>query len=279
MTRQSAFRLTCSSGMFTQLQLKPRFMLSVAFIGWSGWLAEHAVSHARLIQHYRTGFVPIGFVVTYVEPLTFFDSAALTIRTRVATWNPRRFHTFQEINTDVYADDGRHVAMVYLQEVCVRIESDQTLAALPGRVSDELAPMILDSDREGAPVPRLLNRPRREPAAGWEPLGEHRHDFVVYRHACEVADQWYSEHVPDYIGASREAMVLTQLPRRPGLLPGVANRMESITIGLRQPFAFFDSGQVSTRAFRRGDEVIFTHDLLTAAGTSAGDAVEVFTSS
>ncbi|WP_175773306.1 hypothetical protein [Paraburkholderia phenazinium] len=93
-----------------------------------------------------------------------------------------------------------------------------------------------------------------------------------------MSDQWYSEHVCDYLGASRESMVFQLLPDHPALAAGLARPVERISIGLRQPYALFDRGQVATEAYRIGDEIHFAHRLLTASGTLAGDAIEVFSS-
>ncbi|SDI73699.1 malate synthase A [Paraburkholderia phenazinium] len=275
--RRTDFRLTCSSGMFTHLQLKPRVAFSFAFMGWSAWLIEHAVSHATLIREHATGFVPIGLEIEYLQFATFDDCETLDISTQVRTWNPRRFHSLQEV--DVLLDaSGIPLARIHLQEVCVRIESQETLAAAPGRVPDEISALLLDSPGDIDERPRLLNRGAARVSADAKPIAAFQHDFTVYRHACEVSDQWYSEHVCDYLGASRESMVFQLLPDHPALAAGLARPVERISIGLRQPYALFDRGQVATEAYRIGDEIHFAHRLLTASGTLAGDAIEVFSS-
>jgi malate synthase A len=275
--RQTHFRLTCSSGMFTHLQLKPRVAFSFAFMGWSAWLVEHAVSHAALIREHATGFVPIGLEIEYLQPATFDDCESLDISTEVRTWNPRRFHSLQEVDV-LLVGTGIPLARIHLQEVCVRIESRETLAAAPGRVPDELAGRLLDNPGDIDERPVLLNRGAARVPANAKPIAGSQHDFTVYRHHCEVADQWYSEHVCDYLGASRESMVFRLLSDHPALTAGLARRLERISIGLRHPFMLFDSGHVETEAYRIGDEIHFTHQLLTASGALAGDAIEVFAS-
>ncbi|CAE6831076.1 malate synthase A [Paraburkholderia haematera] len=274
--RETRFTLTCSSGMFTHLQLKPRVAFSFGFMGWSAWLVEHAVSHRTLIRDHATGFVPIGLEIEYLQPATFYDCESLTVITRVRTWNPKRFHSLQDVDVLLTADHGAPLARIYLQEVCVRIESPDTLAAAPGRVPAELVSTLLDSPDDIDKRPVLLNRGIARVPANAEAIAESRHEFIVYRHACEVADQWYSEHVCDYIGDSREAMAIQLLQEHPGLVAGLANRIERISIGLRRPYMLFDRGQIVTGAYRVGAEVHFVHQLLTASGELAGDAIEVF---
>jgi acyl-CoA thioesterase FadM len=276
--RQTSFPLTCSSGMFTHLQLKPRVAFSFAFMGWSAWLIEHAVSHAALIRDHATGFVPIGLEIEYLQPSTFYDCQSLIVTTRVRTWNPRRFHSLQDVDVLLATQRGAPVARIYLQEVCVRIESPDTLAGAPGRVPGELVDVLLDSPDEIDDRPVLLNRGATRVPANAEFIAGFQHEFVIYRHACEVADQWYSEHVCDYLGDSRETMVLQLLQEHPGLLAGLTSRIERISIGLRRPYMFFDHGQVVTHAYRSGPETHFVHQLLAASGAVAGDAVEVFAS-
>ncbi|WP_213767204.1 malate synthase A [Caballeronia sp. dw_19] len=276
--RESTLALTCSSGMFTHLQLKPRVAFSFGFMGWSAWLIEHAVSHAALIRDHATGFVPIGLEIAYVKPSTFFDCESLSVTTRVRTWNPKRFHTLQDVDVLLANEQGVPIARVVMQEVCVRIESIETLAAAPGRVPDDLAKLLLDCPDDIDERPVLLNRGAARVPANAEPIAEHRHEFVVHRHACEVADQWYSEHVCDFIGDSREAMVLLLVDKHPELLAGLAQRIERLSIGLRRPFMLFDRGEILTTAYRVGADIHFVHRLLTASGADAGDAVEVFRS-
>ncbi|MGF7134132.1 malate synthase A [Paraburkholderia sp. EB58] len=274
--RQTRFTIPCSSGMFTHLQLKPRVAFSFGFLGWSAWLVEHAVSHAALIRDHATGFVPIGLEIEYLQPATFYDCQSLNVTTAVRTWNPRRFHSLQDVDVLLATEHGAPVARIHLQEVCVRIDSPDTLAAAPGRVPSELVDCLLDTSGEIDERPVLLNRGASRVPADAEVIAESRHEFVVYRHACEVADQWYSEHVCDYIGESREAMVFELMSKQPELVAGLSKRIERISIGLRRPYMLFDRGQVLTRAYRMGKEIHFVHQLLTASGDSAGDAIEVF---
>ncbi|QIN62985.1 Malate synthase [Caballeronia sp. SBC1] len=276
--RESTLALTCSSGMFTHLQLKPRVAFSFGFMGWSAWLIEHAVSHAVLIRDHATGFVPIGLEIEYLQPSTFFDCESLSVTTRVRTWNPKRFHSLQDVEVLLANEQGDPVVRIGLQEVCVRIESTQTLAAAPGRVPDHLAKLLLDHPDDIDERPVLLNRGAARVPANAQAIAEHRHEFVVHRHACEVADQWYSEHVCDFIGDSREAMVLLLVDEHPELLAGLAQRIERLSIGLRRPFMLFDRGEILATAYRVGAHIHFVHRLLTASGVDAGDAVEVFLS-
>lgn len=274
--RESTLALICSSGMFTHLQLKPRVAFSFGFMGWSAWLIEHAVSHAALIRDHATGFVPIGLEIVYAKPSMFFDCESLSVTARVRTWNPKRFHTLQDVEVLLANEHGVPIARIVMQEICVRIESIETLAATPGRVPDHLAKLLLDRPGDIDERPVLLNRGAARVPANAEAIAEHRHEFVVHRHACEVADQWYSEHVCDFIGDSREAMVLLLVDKHPELLAGLAQRIERLSIGLRKPFMLFDRGEIVTTAYRVGPTIHFVHRLLTASGVDAGDAVEVF---
>ncbi|WP_082508634.1 malate synthase A [Burkholderia sp. Leaf177] len=274
--RQTTSALTCSSGMFTNLQLKPRVAFSFGFMGWSAWLMEHAVSHAALVRDHLTGFVPIGLSIEYLGPFSFLDCETMDVVTRVSTWNPHGFHTLQDIDVLLSTKHGNQVARITMQEVCVRIESPQTLAAAPGRLPSGLAPMFLDSPADIHERPTLMNRGTPQVPEDAERIIEYRHDFIVHRHACEVADQWYSEHVCDYVGDSREAMVMQWLDTHPALLPGLSQRIERISIGLRRPYMLFDRGYVITTAYCVGQEIHFHHRLMTASGADAGDALEVF---
>lgn len=276
--RTNTLALTCSSGMFTHLQLKPRVAFSFGFMGWSAWLIEHAVSHAALIRDHATGFVPIGLEISYLQPSTFFDCESLTVTTQVRTWNPKRFHSLQDVDVMLANEHGVAVVHVRMQEVCVRIESMQTLAALPGRVPVDLAARLLDDPDDIDEPPVLLNRGMARVPADATLIAQHRHEFVVHRHACEVSDQWYSEHVCDFIGDSREAMVLQLVDKHPELIVGLSRQIGHLRMGLRRPFMLFDRGRVLTRAFRVGPHIHFVHQLLTSADIDAGDAVEVFES-
>jgi hypothetical protein len=275
-TRSTTFEIACSSGMFTHLQMKPRVVLSLCFTGWSAWLREHAVSHAALIREHATGFVPIGFDIEYLQPVTFFDCESVVVTTEVTTWNPPRFHTLQDVMVKLTDPDGQMLARVSIQEIAVRVDSQETLAAQPARLPASIADVLLDDAAHTNEPVRLLNRPQRYVPLDTQSMDEYRYDFTVHRHACEAADQWYSEHVTDYMGASRESMVFAHSKQIPQLLPGLARRIERIRIGLRRPYQFFDQGQILTRAYRVDDELRFVHCLYSSNGVDAGDAVEVF---
>ncbi|WP_321781838.1 malate synthase A [Paraburkholderia sp. J94] len=275
--RLTTLRLTSSSGMFTHLQLKPRAAFSFAFMGWSAWLIEHAVAHAAMIRDHATGFVPIALDIDYLEPATFFDCEQLDVVTEVRTWNPRRFHTLQDVDVEIASSRGQRIARIRLQEVCVRIESPDTLAAEPGRIPESLASLLdTHDDIDERPVLRNRDLSQSDNDHAEEALAQARHPFTVHRHACELADQWYSEHVCDFVGDSREALVFARLAEHPALLAGLAQRVERIHIGLRRPYMLFDRGEVLTRARRQGDALQFVHRLLTASGENAGDAIETF---
>lgn len=274
--RQSRYELASSSGMFTHLQLKPRVALSLSFTGWSGWLREHAIPHAALIREHATGFVPVGFEIEYLHPVTFFDCDLLAVTTRVTTRNPPSFPTIQDVAVTIATGDGLPVARVAIQEIGVHIESQDTLAAEPARVPGEVATLLHGETASVQGLPHLLNRPARHVPPEVDPIDGYEHGFTVHRHACEAADLWYAEHVADYIGASRESMVFTRSRRFPALLPGLAARLERVAIGLRQPYQFLDEGRVVTSAYRVDRELRFVHQLRTPSGEDAGDAVEVF---
>jgi hypothetical protein len=274
--RTTRFEIASSSGMFTHLQLKPRVILSLCFVGWSAWLREHAVPHGTLIRRHDTGFVPIGFHLDYAHPASFFECDGLAITTQVDTWTPARFHTLQEVDVTLANDRGIELAKVHVQEIGMRILSQETLAAEPAALSDEVA-QLLHALRNDRAAPLLLhNRPVRHLPPAAAIIDTHEHEFVVHRHACEAADQWYSEHVTDYAGESREDMVYAKGRRHPLLRAGLARRIERLAIGLRRPYQFLDRGKVFTTAYRMGGELHFVHELRTSSNQDAGDVVEIF---
>ena len=272
--RLATCSLPCSSGMFTVLQLKPRIVLACAFMAWSAWLLRYAVSHAALVQDHATGFVPIGLEIDYLDAASFFDCTALDITASVQTCNPARFHSLQDVLVLLQRADGKALARVYIQEICVRIESMATLAAAPGRVPAALVPLLLPDETHETPL--LLNRPLAPPPAPARLIAQHQHRFTVHRHACEGADQWYSEHVCDFIGDSREAMVLALRADYPALSPGLSQPLAQLRVGLRQPLAFLDEASVVSQAYAVADELHFMHQIFNPRGEVAADAIEVF---
>ncbi|MEV6105824.1 hypothetical protein AB0M28_14060 [Streptomyces sp. NPDC051940] len=258
--------------MFTAHQLKPRTAVSLAFTGWAHWLRCRGVSHAALITRHATGFVPVGVRVDYDEPHDFLDGEAFSVRTDVDTWQPRRFPTCQQVRCDIRVGP-RRLAGVLLQMICVRIESDASLAARPGTMPAALAPLLLAPGRAADPPPRYLSR-TPPPDDGELVHDGHAYPFTIHRGMCEIGDQWYFESVPDLLGAARETLVFAHARATPALLPGLSAPLRRVQYGLRRPYGFLDDGTVRTRVRSLGASLRFEHDLLTADGDLAGHAVE-----
>ncbi|MEE4496195.1 hypothetical protein [Streptomyces sp. BE230] len=266
------YDITYTSGMFTTHQLKPRTAVSLAFTGWAHWLRQHGLSHSVLITRYRAGFVPVGVRVTYEQPHDFLDGDSLTVQTALVTWQPRRFPTCQQLDTRILSGETL-LAGVRIQMVGVRIESDASLAALPGTTPEPLAGLLCDPTLAGEPPPRFLSR--AAPAdEGRELHHWFEYPFTVHRGMCEIGDQWYFESVPDLLGAARESLVFAAAPRERALLPGLSEPLTAVQYGLKQPFCFLDTGTVRTRVHAVGEELRFVHELVTAGGVVAGHALE-----
>jgi hypothetical protein len=274
MSRAVVFDITTDTAHFSPQQIQARAILALAFNGLSRWLREHLVSFPRLISEHRTSVVILGAGITYEAPCRFFDGDSLTGR---ATLVLRRQATRAELRVELDGPLGRAATARIL--LCpVHIDDPQSLAATPGPFPSHLVECFRPDEIDPASPARPLLALQEEIARAGAALATGRHDFVVYRHLCEVADQWAFFEVPGLIGASRERLALGRASDIPLLRRALGAPLQRLELELQRPYFWFQSGAVETAAHRLGDRLVLVHRLVSdvPGGEQHGLAIETF---
>lgn len=236
MVRTAAYDVVVDTSLFTALQLQPGFVLAQSWNALAAWCREHLVPYPRLVGEHGVGAVVLAVEVRYPQPLDFFDSDTLTVRTRLAL---RRRATRLEQHTTITAA-GRTAATVRTVLCPVAIREPHSLTAEPAPLPDALVRRFRDAEVDPSTpertMPALLAGVRA-------PIAEGSHPFRIARHHCELADQWAFPAVAALVGSARERLAVDH-----GLAAGLAEPVTAIDIELSRPFFVFDDGVVATAA-------------------------------
>jgi hypothetical protein len=92
-------------------------------------------------------------------------------------------------------------------------------------------------------------------------LAQGESSFCVYRHLCEVADQWCFVELAGFCGAGRESLVFKYSDKVAELSKGLTSPMKKFVAELSRAYFLSDEGVVKTKAYKVGDEVYFIHHL------------------
>ena len=95
-------------------------------------------------------------------------------------------------------------------------------------------------------------------------MAEGSYEFTVYRHACEVADQWCVIQIPCYVSEAREALALAQGDHIPDLRRALGQPLRNLDMELRRPMYVFDKGTIVTKAYDVDGRFAFIHQVLSS---------------
>jgi hypothetical protein len=242
------YEIPVDTGLFTPLGLQPTAVCRLGFNAAGRWLGEHAISHRRLVAEHRTGFVVWCAQLNFDAPVCYLDADVFEMR---VGGRVRGGGTQFECDISI----GRAARM---QACCVplRLDGDPALSGSPARLgTDVLAAFLPDEidDRPHlSPLPQLCADVR---SSGTE-LARGRTPFVIHRHQCEVADQWFWPEAVSLAGAGRDELA------RSGELPaGVAKPLRRLDLLYNRPFFLFDEGAVVSSAYEWEGRLVFVHEL------------------
>ena len=272
MARNSVFEVVYDTSLFTPLQLQSRSLLSLAFSGWAQWLKEHLVSFPRMIREHHCSVVIVGVECEYLAPFGFFDADSLQV---VTTVKARKGGHILECHNQFVGADKAVAAVRWLLRPVLLID-EVSLAATPGKLTDELLARFQEDEVDFESPPRLVPQAVETILAQGTVLEEGQLPFVVHRHFCELADQWCFVDVAAHIGAARESLVLSRGEHSPDLRKGLSRPLSKINFELRRPYFLADGGVVATTAYQMDDTLAFVHRLLSSNGADVhGTAVEL----
>jgi len=258
--REIKFEVLADPSMFTPVQLQPRSLMSVGFNAWSRWAKEYFVPFPTMVRDYRFGMVVVGGHLEYAEPLGCLEADAGAVRARVRA---RLGGAFVQVEFSATAA-GKRAARGTALLVPVKIDEMHSLSATPARLSNELLAFLesdeVDAEPPQRPVPGLINQIE----ADGRKVAEASYPFTVYRHACEMADQWCAVQIPCYVSEAREALALGQGDRVPQLRRDLNLPLRYFDMELRRPMFVFDRGSVTTQAYDVQGRSAFVHRLVSA---------------
>jgi len=256
--RWSSYEIPVDTGLFTPLGLQPTAVCRLGFNAAGRWLARHAISHRRLIAEHRTGVVLWSAQLAFDEPVGFFDADCLEMR---VTARVRGAGTQFECEVEV---GGPLDTRARLQAWCVplRLEGDPALSGIPARLGPDVMAAFLPDEIEArphrSPVPGLRSAVVRHGAA----LARGRMAFVIHRHQCEVADQWFWPEAVSLAAGAREELVRAEAERVPVLLPGLRTPVRRLDLLFSRPFFLFDEGAVRSSAYEWEGRLVFINELV-----------------
>jgi hypothetical protein len=261
--RWCACEVPVDTGLFTPLHLQPAAVCRLGFNAAGRWLSRHAISHRRLVAEHRTGFVLWSVQLVAGDPVGFFDADCLDMR---VTGRVRGGGTQFECDVEVRGPAGRATR---LQACCVplRLDAGPALSGRPARLSPEVLAAFLPDEIEVRPHRSPAPALRAAIARGGAVLARGRTPFVVHRHQCEVADQWFWPEAVSLAGSGREELVRTEAERVPRLRLAMRTPVDRLDLLFRRPFYLFDEGAVLSTAYEWQGRLAFVHELV---GTQGG---------
>ena len=201
-----------------------------------------------------------------MEPLSFFDTDTLSVTVSLKV---RREASRLQVNAGFFGA-GRHAAQASLLLCPLEIGDQETLAASPARVPENLlAGFETDEIDPSSPERRVPKLAQKIKDLG-KPLTEGEGSFTIHHHLCEVAEQWSFIEVPNIVEAIRETLALDRHEDIPDLRRCLSQPLRSFNVELNRPYFVFESGQVRSEAFLVEDRLTFMHQLFSQEGS--GDA-------
>ncbi|GII96771.1 hypothetical protein [Sinosporangium siamense] len=262
MPRNCDFLFTADAGLFDPLQLHPAAAGHIAFNAGTRWLREHLVSHRALLSEHRTGLAVWSARLRYERPLRFADADELRVR---AVMKVR--HGGGQVQCDVGIGSGSDrsplmpapAVRASLVLIPLRIGGGPALGGTPAVLGQDLLARFRPDERlpsvQTSPVPRLR---RALPA---RPQARTRTRFLIGRHMCEMADQWFWPTALSLAATGREGLIRRHTGVPGHVRDGLRRPVRIVDVLLERPFYLFDRGVVVSSAWARAEGPVFVHEL------------------
>jgi hypothetical protein len=262
--------------LFNPLQFQTRALLSLAKSSMWSWLYQRAgISFPDLARQHDQSLVAVEADVEYVRAFGVFDSDEYSVS--VVKVRARQGNTVLEMYHE-FAGEGGVFARVRMLWRLLELDGDQALTGIPGRFRDSvlqrLTPGEIDPSRERRYVDGFRGRIEQQ----GEKVAEGRHGFTLYRHQCEVADQWCFLEVPAFASQGREGLI-EALEHDPfALRASLCKPLHKVLVKLSCPFYLFEQGEVLSTAYWLQGQLAFVHQIInvTRMNTLAAVVIETF---
>jgi hypothetical protein len=258
MPRTVSFEVPADTSLFTPLQLQPRFVMQSAMSGWARWLREYAVSFPELIHRHQFGVVVAGISLAFTQAFGFKDGATVNLATGVRVIGAGNMLQVDHVLSNA---DRAEVVRARVLLIPLRLSGDDSMSATPTRVEGELLGFFKEDETN-------LPRPEREVGPlikqlqqSGAPLASSALTLRLWRHLCEVADQWSFIETPGFAAAGRENLVLLQGSETAALREGLSRPLRRVDIELTRPGFLFDEVKVESSAWLLDGKPAFAHTL------------------
>ena len=270
MPRLVTFDVVTDTSSFTPLQLQPRTVFALAWNGLARWLKQHLVSFPGLIGEHQAGMVVLTVSLAYEAPLSFAESDGLQASIGLKVL---RSGTRLQCNLELAAGE-RRVATVRLVLCPVRIGDPISLGAEVAGLDEALLALFQPDEVESASPTRTVPPLGAAVEAAGRLIATTQHQFIVHRHYCEVADQWWFGELPTITEAARESLALAQHEDEPVLRQALAQPLAHFDAEFTQPYFWFQQGVLELRAYEYQGRLAILYRLLSAGDQSHGIVIE-----
>lgn len=260
MARWYEHEVPADTGLFTPLHLQPTAVCRLAFSASSAWLETHAISHRRLVAEHQTGLVIWSVQLMAAEQIGFFDTDRLRLR---VTGRVRGGGTQLECEAEIGGGCGPASRM---RACCIplRLDDAPTLSGAPAPLGPEVMSAFLADEIDSRPHLSCVPGLRLTLAARARPLAQGGMPFVIHRHQCEMADQWFWPEAISLASSGREELIRTQPESASRLRPTMQAPLTRLDLLYQRPFYLFDEGAVLSTAYEWNDRLVFVHELFGA---------------
>lgn len=273
MPRILRFEVPSDTSLFTPLQLQPRALMQLTMSGWARWVREYLVSFPRLIHEHQFGVVVAGILIEYDAPLHFEDLSTLNVDVGVRVIKNA---DLLELKLWYRGEAYQEAARVRLLLRPLKLAGEASMSATPTRVTGKLLEMFQADEIDLSSTPaRIVPEVVQQARAAGAPKASGVVPIRLWRHLCEVADQWSFIEVVGFAAAGRESLALAEGGAHPVLRRALTLPLKRVDIELSRPGFIFDALDVQSHAWTVDDKPLFIHELK-GDSASLGTIVERF---
>jgi hypothetical protein len=260
--RSILVRYPTDTSLFSALQLQPCTVLKLGMSNAWRWIeSQIGITFPEWVREHQRGLVITGLHIRYLASHTFFDSNTLDVLihpVRVRSRQRMLQFGFDYLRADkkAFATLSAVGLLLKLHKTDASLSADPSLSPLDARILEKFLPEEIDPSIPPKEVSAMVEALKASNAA---PIAVGEHPFRIYRHHCEIADQWSFIDIPGFSGQARELLVTGNRSGR--IRDGIRKPLRRWMAEIRRPMALFDDGLILTEVYDSGERLTFVHEL------------------
>ncbi len=267
MPRHTAYDVVLDTSLFTPTQLQTTAVGRLAFQAGTRWLRDHLCSHRVLLAEHRVGLVLWSLQIDYEQPLRFQDADAVLLDVSACV---RGLQASQLDMAMTITGPAGVAVRAQATSVPLQLGGDAALSGSPRGLPPALVAAFHDDEVDRTPRLSSVRAQRGKLDRDGQELGRNTTQWTIYRHQCEVADQWYWVETLGFAGAGREELVRNKGNVAPELRRGLTERLRRVEVTWLRAGQLWDRLELETVAYRQGGGVVFCHELRVADDPRGG---------